>query len=415
VHCRVLWFARAVVPLLVVLALLSSSSGQVASIHYVYDRQSRLVGVVDQQGNVAVYVYDAVGNLLRIDRVNADSISGSLGITLVTPIRGQVGTAVQIFGKGFSATPSGNTVRFNGTLATVAEAAPNRLLTSVPAGATTGSITVTVGANTATSPSVFTIGGSLAVTPATATVWMNGTIQYQATEAGTPTTAVTWAVNGVTGGDASIGTISTSGLYTAPVKALQDMTVTITATQVEDRASSGSATATVLPGSTGAVSASVGVAFAEPGTVNKNLTQSVSAILGDGPVFAATPPVSAVVTEPSTFQASPPVASSWTPVITSVSPASAARGATSVSVTLTGSGLASATQLSFLAKVGGSFVADTNFTIIDLLAVGDGTLATATISVGTSAVLGAHVVQIEVAGVTSTRNGTGTNVFTVNP
>jgi YD repeat-containing protein len=415
VRCRVPWVARVVVPTLVVLALLSSSSAQVASIHYVYDRQNRLVGVVDREGNVAVYVYDAVGNLLRIDRVNADSISGSLGITFVTPGRGQIGTAVQIFGKGFSATLSSNTIRFNGTVATVTEAAPNRLLTSVPAGATTGSVTVTVDANTATSPSIFTVGGSLAVTPATATVWINGTIQYQATEGGTPTTAVTWAVNGVTGGDASIGTISSSGLYTAPAKAFQDMTVTITATQVEDRASSGSATATVFPSGTGGVSASVSAVFAEPGTVNQNLTQSVSAVLREGPVFGIAPPVSAVVTESSAFQTSPLVASSWTPVITSVSPASAARGATNVSITLTGSGLAGATQLSFLTKIGGSFVADTNFTITDLSAVGDGTLATATISVSTSAVLGAHVVQIEVAGATSTRNGTGTNTFTVTP
>jgi hypothetical protein len=86
-----------------------------------------------------------------------------------------------------------------------------------------------------------------------------------------------------------------------------------------------------------------------------------------------------------------------------------------VSITLTGVSLADATQLSFLAKVGSSWVADTNITVTDLSAMPDGTLATATISVGSSAVLGGHVVQIEVAGATSTRNGTGTNVFTVNP
>ena len=35
---------------------------------YFYDELGRLVGVVDGQGNAAVYNYDAVGNLLSIQR-----------------------------------------------------------------------------------------------------------------------------------------------------------------------------------------------------------------------------------------------------------------------------------------------------------------------------------------------------------
>jgi len=56
-----------------VLGLLSSAPAQTANIHYVYDSLNRLVGVVDRQGSVGVYVYDPVGNLLRIDRVDASS------------------------------------------------------------------------------------------------------------------------------------------------------------------------------------------------------------------------------------------------------------------------------------------------------------------------------------------------------
>jgi hypothetical protein len=228
---------------------------------------------------------------------------------------------------------------------------------------------------------------------------------------------VTWAVNGVTGGETSIGTISTGGLYTAPAKPTQDTTVTITATQIEDRTSSANATATVLQGGIGSVAASASVGFAEPATVNQNLTAAVSAALGEPTTtFAVGSNVSAALAEsPASLQVSPLVASSWEPVVTSVSPTSAARGATSVSITLTGAGLAGATQLSFLTKVGSSFVADTNITVTDLATVGDGTLATATISVGAGAVLGAHVVQIQAAGATSTPTGTGMNLFTVNP
>ncbi len=101
-----------------------------------------------------------------------------------------------------------------------------------------------MGANTATSPSPFTVGSTLAVTPPTATVWVNGTVQLQATEGGTPTTTVTWAVNGITGGGPVVGTISTGGLYTAPISAPQDSTVTITATHAEDPSSMANATVT---------------------------------------------------------------------------------------------------------------------------------------------------------------------------
>jgi len=65
---------------------------------------------------------------------------------------------------------------------------------------------------------------------------------------------VTWQVNGVTGGDATNGTISTSGLYTAPVVVPSSPTVTITAISVTDPTRTGTASATVLPAITVAVS-----------------------------------------------------------------------------------------------------------------------------------------------------------------
>ena len=40
---------------------------------YIYDDLGRLVQVIDGQGNVATYTYDAVGNLLSITR-NTDGI-----------------------------------------------------------------------------------------------------------------------------------------------------------------------------------------------------------------------------------------------------------------------------------------------------------------------------------------------------
>src|SRR5437773_4816571 len=124
----------------VILTLVTAAQGE---IFYVYDDLNRLVAVVDDQGNAATYTYDAVGNILRIDRFDAAQQPGPVRITLVTPAAGRVGTQVQIFGTGFSPTPTQNTVAFTGGTATVTESAPNRILTAVPSGAGTGTITVT--------------------------------------------------------------------------------------------------------------------------------------------------------------------------------------------------------------------------------------------------------------------------------
>jgi uncharacterized protein (DUF1800 family) len=67
-------------------------------------------------------------------------------------------------------------------------------------------------------------GGSSPVTPAKVTVTINGPAdtrlgtpsQFSATVSNSTNTAVTWQVNGVTGGSTAAGTISAAGLYTPP-------------------------------------------------------------------------------------------------------------------------------------------------------------------------------------------------------
>jgi hypothetical protein len=98
-------------------------------------------------GNTALYTYDAVGNLLSISQQPASLLS----IIDFTPKSGPVGTDVPIYGSGFSTTATQNTVKFNGVVATVASSSATQLNATVPAGATTGPISVTVGTNTVTS------------------------------------------------------------------------------------------------------------------------------------------------------------------------------------------------------------------------------------------------------------------------
>lgn len=87
-------------------------------------------------------------------------------------------------------------------------------------------------------------GVTISISPATASVAITTTKQFTAVISGTGNTAVTWQANGVTGGDATHGTISTSGLYTAPASVPSPASVTIRATSQAD--STKSATATVM-------------------------------------------------------------------------------------------------------------------------------------------------------------------------
>lgn len=88
----------------------------------------------------------------------------SPAITNFTPANGPVGTTVVITGTNFSATPTDNMVKFNGTAATVTASSSTSITAAVPAGASTGAITVTVSGNTATSVSNFTVTVSPVIT-----------------------------------------------------------------------------------------------------------------------------------------------------------------------------------------------------------------------------------------------------------
>jgi len=76
--------------------------------------------------------------------------------------------------------------------------------------------------------------GVLAVSPASTVVRVTKQAQFSATEGGTSTTNVRWAVNGITSGDPSIGTITSLGLFTAPATVPVPGVVTVTATHLDD-------------------------------------------------------------------------------------------------------------------------------------------------------------------------------------
>ena len=81
-------------------------------------------------------------------------------ITTYFPAIAAVGRTVVITGTNFSSVTNENIVKFNGTAATVTQASATELTVTVPNGATTGTLTVKVGPNTATSAGNFEICSS---------------------------------------------------------------------------------------------------------------------------------------------------------------------------------------------------------------------------------------------------------------
>jgi Chitobiase/beta-hexosaminidase C-terminal domain/Glycosyl hydrolases family 16 len=85
------------------------------------------------------------------------------------------------------------------------------------------------------------------VTPATASIATAATQQFAASVTGASNTAVTWAVSGAGCSSTSCGTISSSGLYTAPAAVSTSDTVAITAISVADPTKYASATVSLVP------------------------------------------------------------------------------------------------------------------------------------------------------------------------
>ncbi len=87
---------------------------------------------------------------------------------------------------------------------------------------------------------------SVSVSPASTDVVTNATQPFTATVTGSSNTTVNWSVGGMAGGNTTVGTISTAGLYTAPASIPNPATVTVAAVAQADTTKSGTATVTVV-------------------------------------------------------------------------------------------------------------------------------------------------------------------------
>ena len=126
-----------------------------------------------------------------------------------------------------------------------------------------------------------TTSSSVNVSPSAATVASFGTQQFTASVNGSANSAVTWQVDGVAGGNQTVGFISTSGLYVAPggVPTKSDgkgdsVTTTATVSAVFNSAS-GSAMVTVLPANQNAQSGAIQLG-ASGGNANDSSTNATT-------------------------------------------------------------------------------------------------------------------------------------------
>jgi len=87
---------------------------------------------------------------------------------------------------------------------------------------------------------------SVTVAPSTANIRAGATYKFSASVSGSSNTSVSWSVNSVSSGNSTLGTIDSSGNYTAPASLPSPNTVSVTAISAADTTKSASSAVTLL-------------------------------------------------------------------------------------------------------------------------------------------------------------------------
>ncbi|HTT00657.1 MAG TPA: S8 family serine peptidase [Steroidobacteraceae bacterium] len=174
----------------------------------------------------------AAANNHSLSTFEWQSVSGGLSVTIQGANTSKAGLTVPSCGVGtVTFTVTDDQGRSDVANVTVT---PTSLTTSAPA---------TAGAGTCSVPAPAAV--QVAVCPSTSTVQVSANETLTATVVNTTNAAVTWSVNGVAGGNATVGTISSAGVYTPPASVPSPATVTITAMSEASSSAVASAQVTV--------------------------------------------------------------------------------------------------------------------------------------------------------------------------
>jgi IPT/TIG domain len=246
---------------------------------------------------------------------------------------------------------------------------------------------------------------TVTVSPSAASVRVGAAQQFTATVANATSQSVNWSVNGVAGGNSTVGGISSGGLYTAPATIPAGGTVTIQATSTVTPAAVGTATITVtaapaapvlgsIAPSSGSQGTSVAVTFSGSNfqagatvaiggsgvsatsvtVVSSTQINAVFAIAANAATGAhsVTVSTSAGTSNAQSFTVSAPVLAK--PTLSSLTPNAATRG-TTTNVTLTGTNFTSPASVA---------VQGTGVTVNNIVVVNSSTI-TATFHVSSKA------------------------------
>ena len=228
-------------------------------------------------------------------------------ITSLNPASGPIGTAVTITGTNFGATQGTSTVKFSGTTATATSWSDTSIAVTVPAGATTGNVVVTVGTQ-ASNGVAFTVGPTIS------------SLNPNSGAVGTPVT-ITGMNFGATQGTSTVKFNGT----TAAASAWSATTINVT---VPAGATTGSVVVTVGTLSSPGVMFTISTAGPTITTVSPNSGAPGTSVTITGTNFGATQGTSTV-----TFGGTVAPSTSWSATSISVTvPAGAATGAVVVTV-----------------------------------------------------------------------------------
>jgi serine protease len=120
---------------------------------------------------------------------------------------------------------------------------------------------------------------SISITPLIANVAVGATQTFTANVTNSANTSVNWSVNGIAGGNPTVGTISTAGVYTAPAAVPSPGTVTVSAVSAADPAKLAAASTTVT-----AAAVSTGTNSGSSGSSTSGTGSSSSSSSGGGPM-----------------------------------------------------------------------------------------------------------------------------------
>jgi hypothetical protein len=160
---------------------------------------------------------------------------------------------------------------------------------------------------------------SVAVSPASATLSVGQFQQFTANVTGSINTAVSWSLN-----SGAPGTISSSGLYTAPSSVASPQTVTVTATSVADTSKTATASVTIVPPVQVTVSPST-TSLIPSGT--QQFTAAVTGTLNTAVTWQVSPAVG-TISSGGLYNAPATLASPQTVTVTATSVADTSKSAT---------------------------------------------------------------------------------------